>query len=213
MRRREFFGGMAALTAANAAAQTCDCLLLAQNRNPQSAPQPPPFSPPPDPWQNYAHTRSKLRVTGMKAIGVSWEKASDRPYVFVKLETNAGVVGWGEATLEGKAGAVLACVDDFREHILGSDPMQVEHLWQSMYVHRFYRAVSLMGSAISGIDQALWDIRGKVLGLPVYKLLGGPFDPHGVRGYYHANARTREQLARLRETAVKDGVTCFKTGP
>jgi galactonate dehydratase len=70
-----------------------------------------------------------------------------------------------------------------------------------------------MGSAISGIDQALWDIRGKALGMPVYKLLGGPHDPRGVRGYYHANARSREALVALRATAVQQGVSCFKSGP
>jgi galactonate dehydratase len=148
----------------------------------------------------------------MKVFGVSLTPDSDRPYVFVKLETDAGVIGWGEGTLEGKAGAVIACVNDFRDFIIGSDPMQVEHHWQSMYVHTFYRAGPVIGSAISGIDQALWDIRGKVLGLPVYKLLGGPMDPRGVRGYYHARAQTREELARLRENAVSLGVTCFKSG-
>ena len=131
----------------------------------------------------------------------------------MKLETNEGLIGWGEATLEGKAGAVMACIDDFREYIIGADPMQVEHHWQSMYVHSFYRAGPVIGSAISGIDQALWDLRGKILGLPVYKLLGGPFDARGVRGYYHAGGRTKEELARLRETAVSQGITCFKTGP
>jgi galactonate dehydratase len=155
---------------------------------------------------------SKIKITNMKALGVSLTPDSDRPYVFVKLETNLGVVGWGEGTLEGKAGAVIACVDDFKEFILGSDPMQVEHHWQSMYVHTFYRAGPVIGSAISGIDQALWDIRGKVLGLPVYKLLGGPMDPRGVRGYYHARASNREELARLRESAASQGVTCFKSG-
>src|SRR5581483_10684865 len=101
---------------------------------------------------------------------------------------------------------------DFRDFLIGADPMQVEHLWQSMYVHSFYRGGPVIGSAISGIDQALWDIRGKALGLPVYKLLGGPMDPRGVRGYYHANARSLEELRRLRETAVSQGVSCFKTG-
>ncbi len=69
-----------------------------------------------------------------------------------------------------------------------------------------------MGSAISGIDQALWDLRGKALGLPVYELLGGATDPRGVRGYYHARAGTRQELEALRDTAERDGVTCFKTG-
>jgi galactonate dehydratase len=157
--------------------------------------------------------QSGLKVTGMKVFGVSLTPTSDRPYVFCKLETNQGLVGWGEGTLEGKAGAAMACIEDFREFVVGADPMQVEHIWQSMYVHSFYRAGPVMGSAMSAIDQALWDIRGKALGLPVYKLLGGPLDPRGVRGYYHADGvRTPEALARLRETAVQQGVSCFKTG-
>ena len=135
-----------------------------------------------------AGVASGVKITGLKVFGVSLTRDSDRPYVFVKLETDQGVVGWGEGTLEGKAAAVMACVEDFREFLIGKDPLQVEHHWQSMYVHSFYRAGPVMGSAISGIDQALWDIRGKVLGMPVYKLLGGPVDPRGVRGYYHARA-------------------------
>jgi len=148
----------------------------------------------------------------MKVFGVTWEKDSDRPYVFVKIETDAGVVGWGDATLEGKAGATIATVNDLGEFIVGQDPMRVEHHWQSMYVHAFYRAGPIMGSAISGIDQALWDIRGKVLGQPVYRLLGGPVDERGVRGYYHARANTYEQMAALRESAKQLGVTAFKSG-
>src|ERR1022692_834550 len=157
--------------------------------------------------------QSGLKVTGMKVFGVSLTPTSDRPYVFVKLETDQGLVGWGEGTLEGKAGAAMACIEDFRDFVVGSDPMQVEHTWQSMYVHSFYRGGPVMGSAISGIDQALWDIRGKALGMPVYKLLGGPFDSRGVRGYYHTNVRTKEDLQQLRATAVQQGVSCFKAGP
>jgi galactonate dehydratase len=156
---------------------------------------------------------TNLRVTDLKVFGVSLTPDSDRPYVFVKIETNQGLVGWGEATLEGKAGAAMACVKDFRDFVVGKDPTQVQHIWESMYVHSFYRAGPVIGSAMSGIDQALWDLRGKALGVPVYKLLGGPFDPQGVRGYYHAeNARTDEDLAKLRETAASTGVSCFKVG-
>jgi galactonate dehydratase len=160
----------------------------------------------------FAGLQSGLSITGVKVFGVSLTPDSDRPYVFVKIETNQGVVGWGEGTLEGKAGAVIACIQDFKDFLIGHDPMQVEHHWQSMYVHSFYRAGPVIGSAISGIDQALWDIRGKVLGVPVYQLLGGPLDPRGVRGYYHASASTKEELAKLRESAVRLGVSCFKSG-
>jgi galactonate dehydratase len=156
---------------------------------------------------------SKLRITGMKVFGVTLPEnlgQTDRPYVFVKLETNQGVIGWGEATLEGKAAAAMACVLDLKDLIIGNDPMQVEHLYQLMYVGSFYRGGPVLGSAISGIDQALWDIRGKVLGLPVYELLGGPVDPRGVRGYYHASAWTVEQARELGAKARAEGVTALK---
>ena len=170
------------------------------------------LAPPPAGNDAFEGLHSGVGITGLKVFGVSLTRNSDRPYVFVKIETDQGVVGWGEGTLEGKAGAVMACVNDFRDFLIGADPMQVEHLWQSMYVQSFYRAGPVMGSAISGIDQALWDIRGKVLGMPVYKLLGGPIDARGVRGYYHTSASTRDELAKLRETAIQQGVSCFKSG-
>src|SRR5262245_60643936 len=214
MKRRQFFSGAAGAVLAarpmesafgTSLSGSCGCAFAPlQGRNTNGAP------PGADAFRGLG---SKLKITNMKVFGVSLTPDSDRPFVFVKLETDAGVVGWGEGTLEGKAAAVMACVNDFRDFVIGSDPMQVEHHWQSMYVHTFYRAGPVIGSAISGIDQAMWDIRGKILGLPVYQLLGGPTDSRGVRGYYHVRARTREDLFKLRETAVRDGVTCFKTGP
>jgi len=157
---------------------------------------------------------SKVRITGMKTFGVTLPVAEqlDRPYVFVKLETNQGVYGWGEGTLEGKAAATIACIEDFREFLIGADPMQVEHHWQAMYVHSFYRAGPVIGSAISAIDQALWDIRGKILNQPVYKLLGGPYDPEGVRGYYHVRANTPAEMREVRAKAKQLGVTAIKGG-
>jgi galactonate dehydratase len=203
MKRRNFLASAlaaGAMTPRAKSADVCGCSLFPQlGAVPADNPS----------WQPVS---SGVKITGMKVFGVSLTPQSDRPYVFVKIETDKGVIGWGEGTLEGKAGAVMACVEDFREFLIGKDPMQVEHHWQSMYVHSFYRAGPVMGSAISGIDQALWDIRGKVLGVPVYKLLGGPADPRGVRGYYHMQAGTREQLQQLRESATKLGVTCFKSG-
>jgi galactonate dehydratase len=201
MKRRQFFSGAAGAMLAGrslSAGVSCGCA-LAPPQNPLGA-------------DAFRGVGSRLKITNMKVFGVSLTPNSDRPFVFVKLETDGGVIGWGEGTLEGKAGAVMACVNDFRDFVIGSDPMQVEHHWQSMYVQSFYRAGPVMGSAISGIDQAMWDIRGKVLGMPVYQLLGGPFDARGVRGYYHADGQNREQLQKLRGTALKMGVSCFKMG-
>lgn len=161
----------------------------------------------------FRNVGSKLRITNMQVFGVTLDERiapSDRPYVFVKLETNQGVTGWGEATLEGKAAAAMACVLDLKDLIVGSDPMQVEHLYQLMYVGSFYRGGPVLGSAISGIDQALWDIRGKVLNMPVYELLGGPVDPRGVRGYYHASAWTLAEARELRDKTKQAGVTALK---
>src|SRR5690349_3570950 len=161
----------------------------------------------------FRNVASKVRITNMRVFGVTLDERiaqADRPYVFVKLETNQGVVGWGEATLEGKASAAMACVNDLKDLIVGSDPMQVEHLYQLMYVGSFYRGGPVLGSAISGIDQALWDIRGKVLGLPVYELLGGPVDPQGIRGYYHGSAWTVAEARELGAKARAEGVTALK---
>ncbi len=209
MNRRHFLTGAGGTVAAGKLAgsptrrqsfSSCDCALQPQTAMPTGA-------------GALASVGSKVRITNLKTFGVTIPGAPpDRPYVFVKLETNEGLIGWGEGTLEGKAGAVLACINDFREFVIGADPIAVEHHWQSMYVHSFYRAGPVIGSAISAIDQALWDLRGKILGLPVYKLLGGPNDPEGVRGYYVANARTLDELKRLRETAQAQGITAFKGG-
>src|SRR6516164_6527534 len=209
MNRRHFLAGAGGAVAAGelagapgrrSALSFCDCALQPQMTLPVGA-------------GALAAVGSKVRITNLKTFGVTIPGAPpDRPYVFVKLETDAGLVGWGEGTLEGKAGAVLACINDFREFLIGADPIPVEHHWQSMYVHSFYRAGPVIGSAISAIDQALWDLRGKILGVPVYKLLGGPYDPDGVRGYYVANARTLDDLKRLRETAHTQGITAFKGG-
>ena len=92
---------------------------------------------------------------------------------FVEIETDAGVPGWGEAVLEGHAAAVLACVNEMRDYLVGKDPADIEGLWETLYRAGFYRGGGVMMSAISGIDQALWDIKGKVFGVPVYQLLGG----------------------------------------
>src|SRR5690348_17251706 len=156
---------------------------------------------------------SNLRITNMQVFGVTLDERiaqADRPYVFVKLETNQGVVGWGEATLEGKASAAMNCVMDLKDYLIGSDPMQVEHLYQVMYLGSFYRGGPVLGSAISGIDQALWDIRGKVMNMPVYEMLGGPIDVRGVRGYYHASAWTLAETRELRDKTKAAGVTALK---
>ena len=91
----------------------------------------------------------------------------------VKIETDEGVCGWGEAVLEGHARTVLSCVEEMKDYLLGADPSRIEDIWTVLYRAGFYRGGGVLMSAISGIDQALWDIKGKVFRAPVYELLGG----------------------------------------
>lgn len=92
---------------------------------------------------------------------------------FVEIITDDGLSGWGEAVLEGHASAVLSCVLEMKDYLIGEDPSQIEGLWEKMYRAGFYRGGGVLMSAISGIDQALWDIKGKVFNAPVYELMGG----------------------------------------
>ena len=92
---------------------------------------------------------------------------------FVEIITDEGLVGWGEAVLEGHAAAVLACVQEYKDYLIGQDPSRIEDIWSTIYRAGFYRGGGVLMSAISGIDQALWDIKGKVFGAPVYELMGG----------------------------------------
>jgi galactonate dehydratase len=95
-------------------------------------------------------------------------------WLFVKVSTDEGLAGWGEPIVEGHAQAVAAAVQEMETLLIGQDPDRIAHLWQTFYRARFYRGGPVMMSAIAGIDQALWDIKGKRHGVPVYNLLGGP---------------------------------------
>jgi galactonate dehydratase len=94
-------------------------------------------------------------------------------WMLLKIETDEGVVGWGEPVIEGRARTVEAAVHELSHYLVGQDPARINDLWQTMYRAGFYRGGPILMSAIAGIDQALWDIKGKLLGKPVYELLGG----------------------------------------
>ncbi|MGV1009742.1 MAG: galactonate dehydratase [Dermatophilaceae bacterium] len=95
-------------------------------------------------------------------------------WCFLRVETDDGVVGWGEPVVEGRAHTVATAVDELSDHLLGQDPLRIEDHWQVMTKGGFYRGGPVLSSAVAGIDQALWDIAGKVRGAPVHELLGGP---------------------------------------
>lgn len=92
---------------------------------------------------------------------------------FVEIVTDEGYNGWGEAVLEGHTATVLACVQEMKDYLLGKPAGDIEKIWTTLYRAGFYRGGGVLMSAISGIDQALWDIKGKYFGVPVYELLGG----------------------------------------
>jgi galactonate dehydratase len=94
-------------------------------------------------------------------------------WLFLKMETDEGITGWGEPVVEGRAATVATCVEELSDYLLGRDPSNIEDLWQVMYRGGFYRGGPILMSAIAGIDQALWDIKGKSCGMSVAQLLGG----------------------------------------
>ena len=94
-------------------------------------------------------------------------------WLFLKIETDEGITGWGEPVVEGRARTVEAAVHELGDYLVGQDPARINGLWQTLYRGGFYRGGPVLMSAIAGIDQALWDIKGKSLGVPVYQLLGG----------------------------------------
>ena len=94
-------------------------------------------------------------------------------WLFLEVETDEGISGWGEPVIEGRAATVKAAVEELERYVLGMDPMKIEDIWQAMYRTGFYRGGPEVMSAIAGIDQALWDIKGKFYGAPIYDLLGG----------------------------------------
>lgn len=108
----------------------------------------------------------------MKITGVHTYLVRPR-WGFVEILTDAGISGWGEPVLEGHCSTVQACVQEMESYLLGENPMCIEDIWTKLFRCGFYRGGGVLMSAISGIDQALWDIKGKYLGVPAYELLGG----------------------------------------
>lgn len=94
-------------------------------------------------------------------------------WLFLKVETDEGITGWGEPVIEGRAATVKAAVEELKEYLIGKNPLHIEDHWQVMYRAGFYRGGPILMSAIAGIDQAFWDIKGKYYNAPVYELLGG----------------------------------------
>lgn len=128
---------------------------------------------------------------------------------FLKIETDEGITGWGEPVLEGRAHTVAAAVEELSDDLIGKDPRHIEDLWTVMYRGGFYRGGGVHMSAIAGIDQALWDIKGKALGVPVADLLGGPVR-HRIRIYSWIGGDRPGETAAAAKAAVERGFTAVK---
>ena len=145
------------------------------------------------------HPREKIRITRLETMLVQPR------WLFLKIHTDAGIVGWGEPIVEGRAKTCATAIDELASYLVGKDPRNIVHHWQAMYRHAFYRGGPVLTSAISGIDMALWDIKGKALGVPVYELLGGPTRSR-IRVYAHVS-----DAESIRQRKA-EGFRAFKTG-
>ena len=161
-----------------------------------------------------------MRIT---AIETKVCHARMRNWIFVKVLTDQpGLWGWGEATLEWHTRSVVGAVEDLQTLLIGEDPRRIEHLWQMMYRQHFWHGNGIVrGTAISGIDIALWDILGKSLGVPVHQLWGGPVRDSirlychlgggKMEEFYETNVTDAKRFGDLALLAVEDGFTAFKS--
>lgn len=144
-----------------------------------------------------------MKITALK----TWQVPPR--WLFLKIETDEGVSGWGEPVVEGRAATVEAAVHELADYLIGQDARRIEHLWQTLYRGGFYRGGPILMSAIAGIDQALWDIKGRALGVPVHELLGGACRER-MRMYAWTGGDRPAEVAAGARALVEEGFTAFK---
>ena len=144
-----------------------------------------------------------MKVTALKTFIVPPR------WVFLKIETDEGISGWGEQVVEGRAHTVETAVSEFADYLIGKDPMRIEDLWAVMHRGGFYRGGPILMSAIAGIDQALWDIKGRAYGQPVHQLLGGPCRDR-IRVYSWIGGDRPKDVAANAQEAVTRGFKALK---
>ncbi len=130
-------------------------------------------------------------------------------WLFLKMKTEDGLTGWGEPIVEGHTGAVEAAVQEVKEYLIGADANRIEDIWQVLYRGRFYRGGPVLMSAIAGIDQALWDLKGKRLGVPVYEMLGGRVRDR-IRVYTWIGGDRAADVAQAALNKKEQGFTAIK---
>ncbi|WP_273446499.1 galactonate dehydratase [Neolewinella agarilytica] len=130
-------------------------------------------------------------------------------WLFLKITTASGIFGWGEPVVEGRAATVEACIREMEEHLIGHPANKIEDFWQMIYRGGFYRGGPVLMSALSGIDQAMWDIKGKALGVPIYELLGGAVrDKVKIYGWVHGD--TPEEIGKAAQWRMDNGFQAVK---
>ncbi|NMB45797.1 MAG: galactonate dehydratase [Firmicutes bacterium] len=144
----------------------------------------------------------------MRITGIELFKVQPR-WLFLKIDTDEGISGWGEPVVEGRAETVRAAVLELEDFLVGKDPRRIEDLWQAMYRGGFYRGGPILTSAISGIEQALWDIKGKYYDVPIYELLGGAARER-IRVYTWIGGDRPTDVAEAAREAVAVGFTAVK---
>ncbi len=152
-----------------------------------------------DPDSEPIRKKNEIRITKLETF-----KVKPR-FLFLKIHTDTGIIGLGEPITEGRADTCAAAVQEIAPYLIGKDPRHIIHHWQAIYRHAFYRGGPILTSALSGIEQALWDIKGKALNVPIYELLGGPTRQR-IRVYAHARTPSAVRIAKA------SGYTAFKTG-
>ena len=153
-----------------------------------------------------------MKITSVKSVVASAKTGGiPRNYVFVKIETDEGITGWGESTLGPMAVATL--VDEFGKRLIGEDPSHIEKHWQMLYYHQHsLRGGAIQMSAISGIEIALWDIKGQAMGVPIYELLGGRIRDK-IWCYGRWDGLTPEAAIERAEEFTSQGITALKGDP
>ena len=153
-----------------------------------------------------------MKITGIETLPVSVGAGYDYAVILVLVRTDEGLTGLGEASLAGRGRGVLGVLDHFEELLVGQDPGRIEHWWGEMVRGTFWSAGQVIMSAVAGIDIALWDLKGKRLGAPVYDLLGGPTRER-VRVYRHLAGDSAEELVEDGLRWQELGFTALRFGP
>ncbi len=150
----------------------------------------------------------KRTATGMDVAKVELFKVPPR-WLFVKITTQNGLTGWGEPVVEGRAATVETAIRELLPMLIGHSAHKIEDFWQMIYRGGFYRGGPVLMSALSGVDQALWDIKGKALGVPIYELLGGAVrDKMKIYGWVHGD--TPDALSQAAKDRIANGFTAVK---